>query len=122
MSQYLAAKESLLAPVRRLPPELLQQVFMFAVISDTYTTFARYESETYTTDKAVLAVKLTHVCSYRRALALNTRELWATIFLRRTDESAQFHFYLAHAKSAPLTFFYSQFMDEWTARTLVRTS
>ncbi|KAK7019877.1 hypothetical protein R3P38DRAFT_2970731 [Favolaschia claudopus] len=126
MSRYLVAKQSLLAPIRRLPPELLQQVFMLIVISDTYGTITQYLCEfSYTygallPGKAVAAVRLAHVCCYWRAVALNTRELWSTIILR--SEHSQFRFYLSLAKTAPLTVFCSPPVDKWTVKTLVRRS
>ncbi|KAF7346592.1 F-box domain-containing protein [Mycena sanguinolenta] len=104
LSQYLSAKRYLSAPIRRLPLELLQEVFLFAVISDT---FAVYASSGATFPKAVGAIRLAHVCSYWRTAALNTGQLWATILLRLPpyDRSGitQFNFHVSHAKLAPLT-------------------
>lgn len=109
MSQYLSAKRYLLAPVRRLPPELLQEVFLFTVISNTYALAAssppRRSRNAASLRKALDAIRLAHVCSYWRAVALNTAQIWALILLRLSDRSgiAQLHFHIKHAKLAPLT-------------------
>ncbi|KAJ7248552.1 hypothetical protein B0H12DRAFT_715359 [Mycena haematopus] len=111
LSQYLGAKRSLAAPIRRLPPELLQDVFLFAVISDTYALAASSNfQKAVTLRKAVGAIRLAHVCSYWRAIALDTGQLWATILLRLSDSSGitQLNFHTAHAKSTPLTIFCHQ--------------
>ncbi|KAJ7245000.1 hypothetical protein B0H12DRAFT_1128185 [Mycena haematopus] len=122
-SQYLSAKRYLLAPIRRLPPELLQEVFLFAVISDAFEVFA---SSDVTFGKAIGAIRLAHACSYWRTIALNTGQLWATILLRLppSDRSGitQFNFHVSHAKSAPLTILCYEWADWWVLRKLARVS
>ncbi|KAF8208287.1 hypothetical protein K438DRAFT_321039 [Mycena galopus ATCC 62051] len=106
LSQYLDTKRSLASPIRRLPPELLQEVFLFAAMSDTYALSAasKYQNAA-TLRKAVGAIRLAHVCSYWRTIALDTGRLWATILLRLTRISGikQLNFHTSHAKSTPLT-------------------
>ncbi|KAJ7248576.1 hypothetical protein B0H12DRAFT_1234908 [Mycena haematopus] len=117
LSQYLGAKRSLAAPIRRLPPELLQDVFLFTVISDTYALAASSNfQKAVTLRKAVGAIRLAHVCSYWRAVALDTGQLWATILLRLSHSGiTQLNFYTAHAKSTPLTIICRQ----WAQRQLL---
>ncbi|KAJ6588516.1 hypothetical protein B0H19DRAFT_1057684 [Mycena capillaripes] len=103
ISQYLSAKRCLVSPIRRLPPELLEIVFSFAIIPDQCNT-----SSIAATETAVGAVRLAHVCSYWRTIALSTRRLWSTILLRQPQSNPQFSIdqldlYSSHAKSTPLT-------------------
>jgi len=100
ISKYLNAKRYLLAPIRRLPPELLGMVFLFAATPDTssHAAILRTASD---------AVRLAHVCSYWRTVALNVSQLWTTILLPQSGNSslrvARLDFYASHAKSTPLT-------------------
>ncbi|KAJ6588437.1 hypothetical protein B0H19DRAFT_880577, partial [Mycena capillaripes] len=71
ISQYLNTRRSLLAPIRRLPPELFGIVFSFVVIPDPYDPSTEPASRT-----AGSAVRLAHVCSYWRTIVLNTSRLW----------------------------------------------
>ncbi|KAJ6485919.1 hypothetical protein C8R45DRAFT_1214598 [Mycena sanguinolenta] len=84
--QYLVSRRYLLTPIRRLPPELLQEVFLLAA-----------------TSPLDVVIRLAHVCSYWRAVALDISQLWATI--RLPISNPQLNFYLSHAKSAPLSIF-----------------
>ncbi|KAJ7326404.1 hypothetical protein DFH08DRAFT_339253 [Mycena albidolilacea] len=128
MSQYLSAKRYLLAPVRRLPPELLQEVFLFTVISNTYALTAssppRRSRNAASLRKALDAIRLAHVCSYWRAVALNAAQLWALILLRLSDRSgiAQLHFHIKHAKLAPLTIICHEWAGWKVLRDLARQS
>ncbi|KAJ6481632.1 hypothetical protein C8R45DRAFT_932406 [Mycena sanguinolenta] len=89
ISRYLGAKPCLLAPIRRLPPELVQQVFLFAVRSKICTTLT-----------------LAHVCGYWRAVALGMSQFWATIEL--PISAAKLDFYISHSTSAPLAIICSE--------------
>ncbi|KAJ6481628.1 hypothetical protein C8R45DRAFT_1002450 [Mycena sanguinolenta] len=125
LSQYLGAKRSLATPIRRLPPELLQDVFLFAVISETYALSAASDVEKGgTLGKALGAIRLAHVCSYWRAIALDTGQLWATILLRLSHISGitQLNFHTAHAKSTPLTILCHEWAEPRLLRKLARRS
>ncbi|KAG7451821.1 uncharacterized protein BT62DRAFT_925998 [Guyanagaster necrorhizus] len=65
VEEYIKQKKSLLAPIRRLPPELLCAVFKEAI---------RVEDPTS-------SLRIALVCSYWRRLALGTYSLWSTITL-----------------------------------------
>ncbi|KAJ7031587.1 hypothetical protein C8F04DRAFT_694176 [Mycena alexandri] len=97
--QYLNAKRCLLSPIRRLPPELLHMVFEFVV------SFNRRETTSFVS-VSVAAVRLAHVCSFWRTLALDTSELWSTIYLRDAWQTkpqhrlAQLEFYSSQAKAS----------------------
>ncbi|KAJ7614614.1 hypothetical protein DFH06DRAFT_1146289 [Mycena polygramma] len=115
ISLYLKAKRCLVSPIRRLPPELLEIVFSFAIIPDQRNTSSMAAGLT-----ALGAIRLTHVCSYWRAIALKTRRLWATILLRQPQSKPQssidqLDVYSSHAKSTPLTIR----CYKWPARQLV---
>ncbi|KAF8208289.1 hypothetical protein K438DRAFT_321155 [Mycena galopus ATCC 62051] len=108
--QYLKAKRRLLAPIRRLPPELLEEVFLFAQseIFKLYPSSAASDRDYYnftSLPKVVGAIRFAHVCSHWRAVALNSGRLWATILLRLTGISGikELDFKTSHAKSTPLT-------------------
>ncbi|KAK7042306.1 F-box domain-containing protein [Favolaschia claudopus] len=95
-------KRCLLSPIRRLPPEILEMIFSFAVPNrcDTWPV-----TITHTT---VAAIKIAHVCSHWRTVALNMTSLWATILFPPTQSRyqssiSQLEFYSEHAKSSPLT-------------------
>ncbi|KAJ6591167.1 hypothetical protein DFH09DRAFT_975531 [Mycena vulgaris] len=94
--RYLHAKRCFLSPIRRLPPELLQTVFSFTVLRDQLDlSFAA----------AVSPVRLAHVCSYWRAIALDTSKLWFSILLPFGGIPSIDHlkFYAAHSKTRLLT-------------------
>ncbi|KAJ7165029.1 hypothetical protein C8R46DRAFT_302842 [Mycena filopes] len=96
LSQYLYAKRCLLSPIRRLPTELLYMVFALVAIPCPAST-------------PTAAIRLSHVCSLWRTMALETSKLWATIHLRtswyRKPERrlAQLAFHSSHAKGSPLS-------------------
>ncbi|KAF7343478.1 hypothetical protein MVEN_01780700 [Mycena venus] len=117
ISQYLDEMRYISAAIRRLPPELLQEVFTFAVISDVYAL------SKHTRRKSVGAIRLAHVCSYWRAVVLNTGELWATILVRLSRSGiAQLNFHISHAKSAPLTILCYEWAPPWLLKKLARIS
>ncbi|PBK93409.1 hypothetical protein ARMGADRAFT_889701, partial [Armillaria gallica] len=65
VEEYIKQKKSLLAPIRRLPPELLCAVFKEAIKAEDPTSLLR----------------IALVCTYWRRLALSTHSLWSTITL-----------------------------------------
>ncbi|KDQ62011.1 hypothetical protein JAAARDRAFT_107428, partial [Jaapia argillacea MUCL 33604] len=65
---------SLLAPIRRLPPEIISKIFVHTVGPD-FINPLKYQ----------LPVLLTHVCSYWRQIALSTSTLWASLLIAPRD-------------------------------------
>ncbi|KAF8208290.1 hypothetical protein K438DRAFT_1813760 [Mycena galopus ATCC 62051] len=124
ISQNLSANRRLLAPIRCLPPELLEEVFLFAVISEIYALSAASNHHSPASlPKAVNAIRLAHVCSYWRAVALDTGRLWATILLRLTGTGInQLDFNTSHAKSTPLTIICHEWAAPQTLAKLARQS
>ncbi|KAJ2918424.1 hypothetical protein MD484_g2014, partial [Candolleomyces efflorescens] len=68
----LSAYDTILAPHKRLPAELLSQIFILAYPDATFIPIQRGCSP----------VILSHVCSRWRSIALETPELWADLVLR----------------------------------------
>ncbi|KAL0572534.1 hypothetical protein V5O48_009428 [Marasmius crinis-equi] len=80
-----AAVSSLIfAPIRRLPPELLQEIFLFSVYSD----FSNTSIGLYGCWKSV-AFEISAVCGWWRDLALDTKEMWAQIAASCCSRAAQ---------------------------------
>ncbi|KAJ7507333.1 hypothetical protein B0H11DRAFT_1971230 [Mycena galericulata] len=99
ISVYLRWKHSMLSPIRRLPPEILQMVFAFTLLPNKLNA---------TSPEPFVAVKLSHVCSHWRRITLNTRTLWTTILLRRPPSQhkssiAHLKVYASNAQALPLT-------------------
>ncbi|KAF7366444.1 F-box domain-containing protein [Mycena sanguinolenta] len=98
--EYLTLKRSQVSLIRRLPPELLQMIFLFAIPQK------RDLSPSLATNTD--AVRLAHVCSYWRSIALDTSKLWTTIQTLRHPSRHQANidhlkFYSLYAKASPLT-------------------
>ncbi|KAJ7726503.1 hypothetical protein B0H16DRAFT_1894741 [Mycena metata] len=97
----VARLRAAIAPVHKLPAELLAEIFRYKCSSDWY---GPYGSPIYSEAKKVQA--LTHVCVYWRQVAINTPRLWTntlSIELEKTPTDA----YAARLKewvdrSAPL--------------------
>ncbi|KAI0369209.1 hypothetical protein BV20DRAFT_968410 [Pilatotrama ljubarskyi] len=84
-----------MAPISRLPPEILSEVFALVAISD-------YEAQRrnhYGPSHAYKWITLTHVCRIWRTVALNTPRLWSRIVLTKPDVAREV---LARSKKAPL--------------------
>ncbi|KAF8178095.1 hypothetical protein K438DRAFT_1978062 [Mycena galopus ATCC 62051] len=99
LSQNLHMKRCLLSPIRRLPPELLQMVFLFAIPNRQWFLTV--------TQSAMDALRLAQVCSYWRTVALDTSKLWTGVLIRASTRHqssiAHLEFYSSHAKASPLT-------------------
>ncbi|KDQ61992.1 hypothetical protein JAAARDRAFT_104759, partial [Jaapia argillacea MUCL 33604] len=65
---HFANIKSLSAPIRRLPPEVLSEIFQHFVTSDII------DLEPY--ERFCLPLRLTHICCYWRKLAMSTPSLW----------------------------------------------
>ncbi|KDQ49230.1 hypothetical protein JAAARDRAFT_111790, partial [Jaapia argillacea MUCL 33604] len=91
--------KSLSAPIRRLPSDLLSEIFNHTL---------QYGSTGPVYDPFPLL--LTHVCSYWRHLALSTPTLWSPIRARPTDAQlvyyrALWNHFLLHSGTTPLSLF-----------------
>ncbi|KAJ7473920.1 hypothetical protein B0H11DRAFT_1811057 [Mycena galericulata] len=71
ISQYIDAHKALLSPVRRLPPEIVQEICLACL--------PKHRNAAMSAKEAPLI--LTRICSAWRALALSTPALWATLHL-----------------------------------------
>ncbi|KDQ62007.1 hypothetical protein JAAARDRAFT_123034, partial [Jaapia argillacea MUCL 33604] len=91
---------SLLAPIRRLPPEIISKIFAHTLGPGLVDPL-----------KHPLPVLLTHVCSYWRHIALSTPTLWSSLSVepRYDHNSAQtkqiLDEFLARSGTAPLSIF-----------------
>ena len=81
--------KSLLAPIRKLPPEILCQIF----IEHGVANLIRPESS------AVPGLKLASVCSYWRSVAFHTTELWSNINVGREEEGEWRPFHVSLVKT-----------------------
>ncbi|KAK0234265.1 hypothetical protein IW262DRAFT_1335466 [Armillaria fumosa] len=95
IDEYIKQKKSLLAPVRRLPPELLCAVFAEAIKAEDPTS----------------SLRIALVCTHWRRLALSTPSLWSTITLdlkcpfsksSRDNHGAWIPLYLHRSQDEPL--------------------
>ena len=75
LRDQLSSLEIALAPQKRLPAELLSQVFIAA----------HSEASSIPPEKRGSPLVLCHVCSRWRQVALNTAELWTDVVLRLTE-------------------------------------
>ncbi|KAK7001433.1 hypothetical protein R3P38DRAFT_1795531 [Favolaschia claudopus] len=69
LSSYINAHKALLSPVRRVPLEILSEIFMACLPTDRFCPMSA-------TDAPVL---LGHICSSWRALSLAIPQLWASL-------------------------------------------
>ncbi|KAJ3541967.1 hypothetical protein NMY22_g3687 [Coprinellus aureogranulatus] len=119
LGDAVQAHKSLLSPIRRLPQELLQQIFLLCRTAHRMPLLSQ--------DEAPLL--LTRICRDWRNLALNAPALWDSIHIpipyNFTEEQIQFHLrraerWLDMAKQSPLSIsLYSGFIgsaipaDSW---------
>ncbi|KDQ61995.1 hypothetical protein JAAARDRAFT_190695 [Jaapia argillacea MUCL 33604] len=89
---------SLLAPIRRLPPEILSKIFTHT-LSSGFVHLSIHR----------LPVLLTHVCSYWRQIALSTSTLWSSLIIDPHDDEELARIrpildgFLVHSGTAPLS-------------------
>ncbi|KAJ3503503.1 hypothetical protein NLJ89_g8402 [Agrocybe chaxingu] len=67
----VAAYQALLAPMRRLPPEVLQEIFIFSIPATSYALMTRHDTP----------VSLTQVCQLWRQVAIATPAVWSSIHI-----------------------------------------
>ncbi|PIL25214.1 hypothetical protein GSI_13103 [Ganoderma sinense ZZ0214-1] len=104
----LKGRINAMAPISKLPPELLSAIFTEVAI--THYTGRPPRSCCGATLLPYKWITLTHVCHSWRAVALNTPRLWSRIVLTRPDVTREV---LARSKKAPLWVTANMsFMDE----------
>ncbi|KDQ62004.1 hypothetical protein JAAARDRAFT_150970, partial [Jaapia argillacea MUCL 33604] len=92
--------ESLFAPIRRLPHEVLSGIFEHLVTTDAG------DSDEF---HFMIPLRLTHVCAYWRSLANSTPSLWSSISLRPTNQLQLRQYvpildhFLSHSAALPLS-------------------
>ncbi|KAF5344341.1 hypothetical protein D9758_013268 [Tetrapyrgos nigripes] len=101
--------KSLEAPIRRLPPEILQDIFSFVCSSEGNILLVKSdEEEEDEIDEEFFTrippLRLSHVCSAWRDLTLSTSRLWSTIEVILDDWNTPsiFELLLQNSHSAPL--------------------
>ncbi|KAJ6481627.1 hypothetical protein C8R45DRAFT_1002444 [Mycena sanguinolenta] len=99
-TQFLTRATRSLWSICRLPPELLQEVFMFVVESATHARVSAPSTGRVPT--TIDAIPLAHVCRYWRTLALDMSQLWATIQPPSIAAMSYLDFYLARVTPAPI--------------------
>jgi hypothetical protein len=100
LCRYYYCQRALLAPVRRLPPEILSQIFLACL------TFYHEGNFVFSPRKDVLL--LGQICRYWRDVAISTPRLWSTlrVDLRVQNMDRELEMtskWLAHSGGAPLT-------------------
>lgn len=95
LHQTAIENQSFAAPVRRLPPEILEDIFMLCCPSKPHSSFIRIEAP----------LLLTRVCVGWRDLAQSSQRLWAnfTISIDEPFDAALAEAWLSRAKSIPLS-------------------
>ncbi|TFY53314.1 hypothetical protein EVG20_g10172 [Dentipellis fragilis] len=88
-----------LAPVNRLPPEVLAHVFSFLQVVDRPSVV---EYDPHTTEYDIGWIYATHVCRHWRVVALEHSSLWSNILLDLGSRWAKE--FLRRARMAPITF------------------
>ncbi|KAJ7756582.1 hypothetical protein B0H16DRAFT_1721648 [Mycena metata] len=78
LAESLAPLECALAPIRRIPPEILGEVFRLCGVMQVDDRF----SQTHMADPAAAPLILGHVCSLWRTVSQNTPQLWDRVCLR----------------------------------------
>ncbi|KAK7042294.1 hypothetical protein R3P38DRAFT_2889578 [Favolaschia claudopus] len=72
MEEHLNAHSAILSPIRRIPPEILSEIFSWTSSFERIGTFGAHEV-------AMPPWDLTHVCRAWRAVARGDSELWSRI-------------------------------------------
>ncbi|KAK7031747.1 F-box domain-containing protein [Favolaschia claudopus] len=80
LSEYFHVCSSALSPIRRLPPEILVQIFDFYVPVDKGFNSEDYAAEIHRLTNRDL-MQLGHVCAYWRVLVLETPAFWRALDL-----------------------------------------
>ncbi|KAK7461827.1 hypothetical protein VKT23_008257 [Stygiomarasmius scandens] len=91
--------ETLLSPVRLLPPEILSEIFGYHCQELMHLGVAK---------PSMPALTLSHTCSFWRQLALSTPSLWSSLHIDlgnelRHGEIQLIYLYLSNSSTSPLT-------------------
>ncbi|KAF7338176.1 F-box domain-containing protein [Mycena venus] len=92
----------ILSPVRRVPPEILCQIFMASILSQDFRT--RWN--------------LVHVCRKWRTVALSLPALWSCVIIHSRSTAHKIEAQLAWSDEAPLDVVLSNIWDDSTAHLL----
>ncbi|KAK7461320.1 hypothetical protein VKT23_008499 [Stygiomarasmius scandens] len=123
LQDYARQQESLLAPIRKLPVEILTQIFSLCHLDSGYGLEIRQGVQKGETVKSPI-LALSHVCSHWRTVSISRPLLWSSIsidFERLEDDDAErlqslIGLYLDRSRRAFLnirmTSFYMYFPDE----------
>ncbi|KAL0576697.1 hypothetical protein V5O48_005296 [Marasmius crinis-equi] len=97
LQQDVARVSSLLSPVRRIPTEILQEIFAFAGAERESNAFGVYAT------KESVALRVSAVCNRWRTVALDTPDLW-THFAAELQQRyrAPVDLFLVRSKQRPL--------------------
>ncbi|KAJ7662965.1 hypothetical protein B0H17DRAFT_1093092, partial [Mycena rosella] len=100
LNQFIDAHLALVSPARRLPEDIIAEIFTAALPSDRNAVMSGAEAP----------LLLSHICSAWRRLALYTPRLWATLHIvipftpSKLEEMAEFvHTWLSRSGSLPLS-------------------
>ncbi|KAJ7457784.1 hypothetical protein FB451DRAFT_1274195 [Mycena latifolia] len=77
---YVEGCHSMFAPIRRLPAELLVEIFFYFL--PPFPAFPSSEKKALDLLRNVDILHLAHVCSYWRVIAMGTTALWSSIVIR----------------------------------------
>ena len=94
----MRAHQGLTSCIRRLPPEILSEIFLRCLPSETYII----------PEKRTAPLLLVGVCSGWRKAALRTPRLWCSLSVRPSRRGKQeglifYHHWLSHARGLPLS-------------------
>ncbi|KAF7313066.1 AAAP amino acid permease [Mycena kentingensis (nom. inval.)] len=86
---------ALTAPIRRLPEDVLLEIFEFCIVLDRTSGYQATDGGSATTyftlDALRCPVLLTHVCAHWRSVALRTPSLWDEIIFKTRGMWSEFH-------------------------------
>jgi len=105
---------SLLAPVRRVPQEIMAEIFYYTSYKDISPKGRRSPSDTITSDTAPLV--LFRVCRLWRRIALDTPRIFTFLLVLPKTSLSVIPMWLKYSKTAPLEVFIN--VDEKKAATI----
>ncbi|KAF8592298.1 hypothetical protein K439DRAFT_1324941, partial [Ramaria rubella] len=96
LEQRCNVNKAILAPIRRLPPEILIEIFLRCVSVQSHTELYSQISPT------AAPFLFTKVCSRWRRIALSWPRLWTVCYGRPADLRHSLPFWLSHSGSVPI--------------------
>ncbi|KAL0566837.1 hypothetical protein V5O48_015160 [Marasmius crinis-equi] len=100
LQTYVARYSSLLSPVRRLPSEIIQEIFAFASVGigragNMLGVYSQWESR---------AMRISAICHRWRTIALDTPELWSCFAVQLQERARDpVELFLTRSKQVPLS-------------------